>query len=55
MLPNSQTQAPSPERIMAMLNGFQQTAILKGAIELGVFSEIAVGHNRPCPHKTMPG
>jgi len=38
-------QPPSPDRIMAMLNGFQQTAILKGAIELGIFSEIAAGHD----------
>ena len=34
---------PTLERIMAMLNGYQQTAILKGAIDLGVFSEIATG------------
>ncbi len=33
----------SPERIMATLSGFQETAILKGAIELGVFTEIAGG------------
>jgi ubiquinone/menaquinone biosynthesis C-methylase UbiE len=39
------TQLPSPERIVTMLNAFQQSAILKGAIELDVFSKIAAGHN----------
>lgn len=42
---DSSTQPPSPERIMAMLTAFQQTAILKGAIDLGVFTEIAAGFN----------
>jgi SAM-dependent methyltransferase len=46
MLQDSEsTQLPSPARIVTMLNGFQQTAILKAAIELGIFSEIAAGHN----------
>jgi ubiquinone/menaquinone biosynthesis C-methylase UbiE len=39
------TQLPSSERIVTMLNAFQQSAILKGAIELDVFSKIAAGHN----------
>jgi ubiquinone/menaquinone biosynthesis C-methylase UbiE len=42
---SANTQLPSPDRIMNILNGFQHTAILKGAIELDVFSKIAAGHN----------
>ena len=33
----------SPERIMGLIDGFQRSAILKGAIDLSVFTEIARG------------
>jgi SAM-dependent methyltransferase len=35
--------APSPDRIMGMLNGFQGSAMLKAGIDLGLFTEIAAG------------
>ncbi|MDB5394806.1 MAG: Methyltransferase type 12 [Rhodospirillales bacterium] len=35
--------APSPERIMGLLNGFQGSAMLKAGIDLGLFTEIAAG------------
>ncbi len=34
---------PTPERIMGIVEGFQRSAILKGAIDLSVFTEIAAG------------
>jgi ubiquinone/menaquinone biosynthesis C-methylase UbiE len=35
---------PTPERVLQTLNAFQQTAALKAAIELDIFSAIADGH-----------
>lgn len=37
--------APSPERMWQIMNGYQMTAALKAAIELGIFTEIAEGNN----------
>ena len=34
------TNDASPERILATFNGYQQTALIKGAIELGLFTAI---------------
>ncbi len=34
---------PTPERIMAVFSAYQGTQTLKGAIELGIFTEIAAG------------
>jgi SAM-dependent methyltransferase len=39
--------APSPDRIMGMLNGFQGSAMLKAGIDLGLFTEIAAGAGSP--------
>jgi ubiquinone/menaquinone biosynthesis C-methylase UbiE len=39
----STTNQPTPERIFALLNAFQQTAALKTGIELDVFSAIGSG------------
>jgi len=36
---------PTPERIFGMLNAYQQTAALKTAIELDVFTAIGQGMN----------
>jgi predicted nicotinamide N-methyase len=35
--------APSPDRIMGMMNAFQGSAMLKAGIDLGLFTEIATG------------
>jgi 2-polyprenyl-3-methyl-5-hydroxy-6-metoxy-1,4-benzoquinol methylase len=40
-------QQPSPERIFQMLNAYQQTAALKAAIELDVFTAIGEGNVSP--------
>jgi 2-polyprenyl-3-methyl-5-hydroxy-6-metoxy-1,4-benzoquinol methylase len=42
----SPSQKPSPERIFGALNAFQETAALKTAIELDVFTAIAAGADR---------
>lgn len=42
----SQTQKPSPERIFGALNAFQNSAALKTAIELDIFTAIADGANQ---------
>lgn len=39
----SSTSHPNPERIFSFLNAFQQTAALKSAIELDIFSVIGAG------------
>lgn len=39
----SSTNHPNPERIFSLLNAFQQTAVLKSAIELDIFSTIGAG------------
>jgi SAM-dependent methyltransferase len=39
--------APSPDRIMGMLNGFQGSAMLKAGIDLDLFTEIAAGAGSP--------
>jgi SAM-dependent methyltransferase len=39
--------APSPDRIMGMLNGFQGSAMLKAGIDLSLFTEIAAGAGSP--------
>jgi 2-polyprenyl-3-methyl-5-hydroxy-6-metoxy-1,4-benzoquinol methylase len=38
---------PTPERFFAVVNGFQQTEALKGAIELDLFTAIAEGNQTP--------
>jgi SAM-dependent methyltransferase len=38
---------PTPERILTVLSAFQQTAILRAAIELDVFTAIGEGANTP--------
>ncbi len=43
----SQSQRPSPERIFGVLTAFQNSAALKAAIELNVFTMIAEGADRP--------
>jgi SAM-dependent methyltransferase len=42
-MPNEPVAAPSPDRIMGILNGFQDSAILKAGIDLGLFTAIAAG------------
>lgn len=42
-MPDEPVAAPSPDRIMGMLNGFQGSAMLKAGIDLGLFTEIAAG------------
>jgi ubiquinone/menaquinone biosynthesis C-methylase UbiE len=42
--PGSNGAPPSPEPLMHMIQGLQVAGILKGAVELGVFDEIAAGH-----------
>ena len=37
-------QHPTPERIWQIITGYQMTAAMKSAIELGVFTKIADGH-----------
>jgi hypothetical protein len=39
--------APSPDRILEVLNGFQGSAILKAGIDLGLFTAIAAGDGEP--------
>ncbi len=36
----SHTDAPTPERIFQMINAFHSTAALKGALDLGLFTEL---------------
>src|SRR5229473_6125344 len=43
----SQSQRPSPEHIFGVLTAFQNSAALKAAIELNVFTMIAEGADRP--------
>ncbi len=43
-MPND-THAPSPDRIMGMLNGFQASAMLKAGIDLGLFTAVGAGAN----------
>lgn len=43
----STTNRPTPERIFALMNAFQNTAALKSGIELDVFTAIATGANTP--------
>jgi SAM-dependent methyltransferase len=43
----STTNRPTPERIFALMNAFQNTAALKTGIELDVFTMIATGANTP--------
>jgi ubiquinone/menaquinone biosynthesis C-methylase UbiE len=42
----SQSQRPSPEHIFGVLTAFQNSAALKAAIELGIFTAIADGADR---------
>lgn len=46
---------PSPEPVMNMLQGLQVAGILRGAIELGVFDEIAAGHDDAASIATAVG
>jgi SAM-dependent methyltransferase len=46
MATTSPSQRPSPERIFSTLNAFQNTAALKTAIELDIFTAIADGANQ---------
>ncbi len=41
--PGSNGAAPSPESVMQMVQGLEVAGILKGAVDLGVFDEIAAG------------
>lgn len=41
-MPPSQP-SPSPERILTMLHGFQQTAVLQSALDLDLFTQIGAG------------
>lgn len=43
----SQNPRPTPERIFQALNAYQLTAVLKAAIELGVFTTIGEGADTP--------
>jgi len=36
---------PSPERFFQVINSFHNVAVMKAAIELGVFTAIGQGHN----------
>jgi hypothetical protein len=40
----SSAPAPSPQRFITAVEGFQKTAIVKAGVELGVFTAIAEGH-----------
>jgi ubiquinone/menaquinone biosynthesis C-methylase UbiE/predicted transcriptional regulator len=42
---NTQAQQPTPERIFQTLLGYQQTAAMRAAIELDIFSAIAEGND----------
>jgi SAM-dependent methyltransferase len=41
------SNGPSPERIMGILNGFQNSAMLKAGIDLGLFTAIGAGAGAP--------
>jgi 2-polyprenyl-3-methyl-5-hydroxy-6-metoxy-1,4-benzoquinol methylase len=45
--PLAETSKPTPERILNALNAYQETAALKAAIELDVFTAIAEGNDDP--------
>jgi SAM-dependent methyltransferase len=45
-MPND-ANAPSPDRIMEMLNGFQGSAMLKAGIDVGIFTAIGAGSKTP--------
>lgn len=45
MTTTTPTTMPTPDRIMDSLIGFQVSSVLKGAIELDVFTKIADGHD----------
>jgi ubiquinone/menaquinone biosynthesis C-methylase UbiE len=42
---SNQSAQPSPEHFFTMVNSFQQTAVIKGALELDVFTAIAEGNS----------
>ncbi|MBO0723158.1 MAG: methyltransferase type 12, partial [Blastocatellia bacterium] len=44
---SEQTAPPSPELLFRTINSYQQTEVIKGAIELDVFTAIAEGHTTP--------
>ena len=44
---SNDAHAPSPDRIMGMLNGFQGSAMLKAGIDLGLFTAIGAGAATP--------
>jgi SAM-dependent methyltransferase len=46
-MPDQTVNAPSPDRVMGMLNAYQGSAILKAGIDLGLFTEIAGGAGSP--------
>ncbi|HZI17882.1 MAG TPA: class I SAM-dependent methyltransferase [Pyrinomonadaceae bacterium] len=43
--PNAGAQGPTPERIFQTLTAYQQSAALKAAVELDLFTSIAEGHD----------
>jgi hypothetical protein len=43
----SAASRPTPESIFNALNGYQETAALKTAMELDLFTAIAEGNNHP--------
>ena len=46
MAASSASNRPTPERIFATLNAHQQTAALKAAVDLDLFTVIDEGYNR---------
>ena len=46
MAASSASNRPTPERIFSALNAHQQTAALKAAVDLDIFTAIDEGHNR---------
>ena len=48
-------KSPTPERIWQIITGFQMTAAMKAAIELGVFTKIADGNNTTAAIATATG
>lgn len=44
MATTSQQQSPTPERIFNAINGYEQTEVMKSAIELEIFTAVAEGN-----------
>jgi SAM-dependent methyltransferase len=48
-------QQPTPERIFQTLTGYQQTAALKAAVELDIFTAVAEGHDTAAALASLRG